>query len=335
MCSKKNFLVIGGGVGPAAGVMFHQKIVDMVDNQGMGDQGHAPVIHLSMSPFVLDRTAFLMGKIKTNPGFNMGLSVLSGCNPYREAVGQFIVGVPCNTFHSDKVYGPYSGILRDPQFSLINMIEETFQFISTKLAGKKVILLSTKGTRDTQVYERYFGDRLIKCNGDASNPPNLGNFFAGDAVNQGAIDRDQQGALMAAIYDPNFGVKGINPNYGKAKAVFEKTIESIINARPADDRNVDDYCVIMGCTEIPIAYEKTDGVRYLGELSRYVDPMTCLAAKMIVSGGYRLKQPFLEQYQYMRRGEGPEAPPAEDQLVRYNAEMALTYFRNMTPRSKL
>ena len=57
---------IGGGVGPMAGCMLHQLIIE--NTLSRGDQDHLDVFHVSRSSAVNDRTAFLEGTICDNPG---------------------------------------------------------------------------------------------------------------------------------------------------------------------------------------------------------------------------------------------------------------------------
>ncbi len=297
MCPKKNFLVIGGGVGPAAGVMFHEKIVNMVDNRGMADQGHAPVIHLSMSPYVLDRTKFLLSNPDQsipNPGINMGLAVNYACRAFDGAAHNFIVGVPCNTFHSGKVFESYRARLSNPRIQIVNMIEETALLLATR-SEKNIILLSTRGTRDTGVYSDYIekipSKNLLECDGgknkgDRSYDKTQKHFFTpDDKVDDEVVAENQQGAVMAAIYDPEFGVKGGTPNLIRAKALFETVTRQL-----SQDKDPKTVCVIMGCTEIPIAYQDSCNENvFLRDIGKYVDPMDLLAKSMIKRGGYALK----------------------------------------------
>ncbi len=298
MCPKKNFLVIGGGVGPAAGVMFHDKIVNMADNRRMADQGHAPVIHLSMSPYVLDRTKFLLENPDLsipNPGINMGLAVREACKAYECAAQNFVVGVPCNTFHSPAVYSAYESSLRHPRIKLINMIGETachpMLEENDRNHVEKIILLSTRGTRDTGVYDRYFKTiPLTKCSGGPKNSESdlQKTYFSGEtaSVKKDVVQANMQGAVMAAIYDPVHGVKGKEPNLKRAFELFEAVVEILVG-----DSDPNNCRVIMGCTEIPLAYlkRKQEDPLVLEDFKNYVDPMDCLAKAMILAGGYALK----------------------------------------------
>lgn len=335
MGPKKNFLVIGGGVGPAAGVAFHQKIVEITDNEGLGDQGHPPVIHLSMSPYVLDRTKFLLdnpdGQMP-NPGENMGLAVRESCRAFQGAANRFIIGVPCNTFHSPAVYHAYEQMTRIPRVTLVNMIAETAEFIKGVHGGRKIILISTRGTRNTRVYDQYFGgDTLIRCdNGQdkiEGNPNDKiqSHFISEDGrPNVQNITNDQQGAVMAAIYDPDQGVKGSRPNWGHAKTLFETVVGQLMRGAGIGR---DECCVIMGCTEIPLAYK--DDVE--GEFADcvggvYVDPMDLLAQKMVTLAGYKLTADVRHAAEPLRG----------DIVYQKNKEIAEGFTRNLSQlRAKL
>jgi len=59
-------IIIGGGVGPLAGVELHNKIIEYTLTDGT-DQSHLKVYHLSCPSFIPDRTEFLLGNINTNP----------------------------------------------------------------------------------------------------------------------------------------------------------------------------------------------------------------------------------------------------------------------------
>ena len=51
-------IIIGGGVGPMAGVALHEKIIEHTLTDGT-DQSHLAVHHYSCSSVISDRTAFL------------------------------------------------------------------------------------------------------------------------------------------------------------------------------------------------------------------------------------------------------------------------------------
>ncbi|MEH6477576.1 MAG: aspartate/glutamate racemase family protein [Sneathiella sp.] len=298
---NRNILVIGGGVGPAASVAFHEKIVNMTDNGTAGDQGHASVVHISMSQFIKDRTAFIRDGGEPNPGSVMGDLVQASCKAYAKLRGDFVVGVPCNTFHSPVVFNAYQRYLQNPRIKTVNMIESTANYLGANCQGKKVILLSTRGTRDTGVYHNYCQENpdfeFITCNAaddaidsNSANDKSVAAFLKEDGEPDIAkIAENPQGAIMAAIYGVERGIKSIVGDWEINFKIFEAVIQSIIG-----DDNPANYCVIMGCTEIPLAYAKAfarEARTVLGG-DAYIDPMDILAANMIEKSGYGLKEEF-------------------------------------------
>ncbi len=298
---NRNILVIGGGVGPAASVAFHEKIVNMTENGAAGDQGHASVVHISMSQFIKDRTAFIRDGVEPNPGSVMGDLVHATCNAYSKLGGDFVVGVPCNTFHSPVVFNAYQKYLQNPRIKTVNMIESTANYLGANCRGKKVILLSTRGTRDTGVYHNYcqenpdFDFTTCKAPDEAmdrnsANDKSVAAFLKDNGEPDPAkIAENPQGAIMAAIYGVERGIKSIVGDWEINFKIFEAVIQTIIG-----EDNPANYRVIMGCTEIPLAYAKAiarDAETKLDKAS-YIDPMDILAANMIKESAYGLKEEF-------------------------------------------
>ncbi|MBL4666676.1 MAG: aspartate/glutamate racemase family protein, partial [Sneathiella sp.] len=292
------------------------KIVNMTDNGKSGDQGHASVVHLSMSQFIKDRTAFIYDKIEPNPGTVMGDLVRMTCKAYQGLGGNFVVGVPCNTFHSPIVYNAYQERLVYPNIQSINMIDCTAKYLNDKFPGKKIILLSTRGTRETGVYHDYCKGKnfaFIPCHAEekiknkdgsvtfipreidtSSAEDHTLSFFmnsVGDALDPKKIAANPQGAVMASIYGRDNGIKSVTGDWKINLDVFEMVINSIIWEHGGEKK---DYCVIMGCTEIPLAYEKAFKRGDATTLDRgsYIDPMDILAANMIVQSKYKLKDSY-------------------------------------------
>lgn len=298
---NRNILVIGGGVGPAASVAFHEKIVNMTENGDASDQGHASVVHISMSQFIKDRTAFIRDGVEPNPGSVMGDLVQATCNAYTKLGGDFVIGVPCNTFHSPVVFNAYQRYLQNPRIKTVNIIESTANYLGANCQGKKIILLSTRGTRDTEVYHNYCQGNpdfeFITCKApddamdrNSANDKSVAAFLKdGGELDLAKIAENPQGAIMAAIYGAERGIKSIVGDWEINFKIFETVIQSIIGeADPAD------YRVIMGCTEIPLAYAKAFAreARTILEEDAYIDPMDILAANMIKKSGYGLKEEF-------------------------------------------
>ncbi len=269
---NQNIIVIGGGVGPAAGTLLHRKIIDMTNNNGT-DQGHPNLIHLSFSQYIADRTKYLASsqeKELLSPGITMARVVSKACIGHIHNNSKFVIGVPCNTFHARPIFDDFRTSLlplKADNIETLNMIELTATHIKQKFPNKEIILLSTSGTRDTGIYDQdYNGKKITICN-----------------------DREQE-RVMEAIYNSETGVKGKSPDLAKAVETFENAIASIIKRNGTLDPS--DCCVIMGCTEIPLAYaEAKPKYGYcLENFDNYIDPMDVLAKNMIVKAGYPIKE---------------------------------------------
>ncbi|RLN57417.1 hypothetical protein BBJ29_004059 [Phytophthora kernoviae] len=188
---KEVILGICGGVGPAAGLLLHQLILENTDSAGE-DQGHLNVSHFSRSEDMTDRTEYLayVTNSSADATDSDSDSASSGCegpcdtsrivtqagkpveNPVENpACGmartfammhaaatagrtRLVVGVPCNTFHAQPIWDEF--MLRTGSASNVHhvhMLEETMVFIATKLPMcTRVGLMSTTGTRQSRVY---------------------------------------------------------------------------------------------------------------------------------------------------------------------------------------
>jgi aspartate racemase len=113
--------------------------------------------------------------------------------------------------------------------------------------GEKIGVLCTLGARKSGVY-----DQLLAANGyGALYPPH-----------------DEQAALHAAIYDREWGIKAVSPVSQKATDIAAARVERLASAGAA--------CVILGCTELPLALP---GMAHKGTL--LVDPVLALARALI------------------------------------------------------
>ena len=265
---NNNILVIGGGVGPEAGTLFHQKIIKMTDNGNDGDQGHANVLHTSFSPFIADRTKFIKSGSGVNPGTAMALGIKLATQNFEVFGGNLIVGVPCNTFHAPAVYGAFINHLPNTAYVPINMIDLTVEYFKSKLKeNETIILLSTEGTKKSGVYSSQFRQNeinIVEC------------------------DKESMKQVTDGIYDRQKGIKFGGDDYDWAVDCFETAIHTTCNKLGLDPLKC---YVIMGCTEIPLAYEKCSPKKSKSLIiskDRYVDPMDILAANMIVAGGYKI-----------------------------------------------
>ena len=142
-------IVIGGGVGPMAGVELHRAIIENTSTDGT-DQSHLEVLHLSRSFDTPDRREYLEGTVQDNPAegmartFGMADVIVKASN--RQAVG----GIPCSTFHAPAIYVRFLELIEvaDVDIGVVNMIEETVTMIKQTIPhGRGIGLMTTTGAR--------------------------------------------------------------------------------------------------------------------------------------------------------------------------------------------
>ena len=242
-------IIIGGGVGPMAGVELHKKIINCTKTSGT-DQDHLDIVHLSFSSLVDDRTKFLLEGNENNPGEKMADLVIAASEIHKGNGLDSIAGVPCNTFHAGKIFDAYTGKIRESgrNIKIVNMIEETVSFLKAEFpSGSKIGLLSTTGTRKTGLYAGYLeraGFSLIQ------------------------VDEDDQESVHDIIYNKKWGIKAKSPVTETAVGKSEY-YASVLAGKGA-------CCIILGCTEFPLALE---GDEFNG--TALVDPVAVLAGALV------------------------------------------------------
>ncbi len=140
----------------------------------------------------------------------------------------------------------YDEISSNVDVKVINILEET----SREVLGYKpsrVGLMATDGTIRSKAYQRFIDDGLLFI-------PNV----------------EYQGKIMSIIYDK------IKKNIDIRKEEFDEIIDYF------RDNNCDR--VILGCTELSVAYKKLDL-----DYSIVVDSLTVLARKTVELSGKKLK----------------------------------------------
>ena len=110
-----------GGIGSYAGIDLIRKIYD--NTNANSDQEHLPISMLSIPYKVLDRTEYLQGKIKENPG-NAIAEIITKLS----LTGAEIVGIPCNTAHAPQIFNVIKNKV-PKQCKLLHLIEEVGKYL--------------------------------------------------------------------------------------------------------------------------------------------------------------------------------------------------------------
>ena len=246
---KEKIIIIGGGVGPMAGVELHKRIIENTAADGT-DQTHFEVYHFSRSCDIPDRTEFLLGKSKVNPAEGM-LRTMQIAQKSIESTGkQAVFGIPCNTFHAPKIFDRFLELIAENKINIqvLHMLNETADFIKQNMPdAKRVGLMSTTGTRAVGVYHK-----ILKPYG----------FEIAE------IPENMQAELHDSIYNTKWGIKALAPVTQKARNNFEKYANILVKGGAE--------AIILGCTEIPLALPEK-----MFEGIPLIDPMAALARALV------------------------------------------------------
>ena len=249
---------IVGGIGPYAGLDLLRKVFD---NTVAGkDQDHIDAMLLSMPSSILDRTEYLAGKVNENPG-----PAIAEVVKHLEMAGAMVAGIPCNTAHVSEIFQPLlDELLReDCRIKVLHMIHETVSFLAGTFPKiKRIGVLSTTGTYRNDVYK----DALEAKGFEVFRPKS----------------EMQEQLIHPAIYHPEYGIKSVaNPVQSRAKNNLLEGFRYL--------KRVGAEAVILGCTEIPIAFpeKKIEGMAA-------IDPTTILARALIRNDSPEKLKPYFE-----------------------------------------
>ena len=251
--NSQPILTVLGGMGPMAGVELHKRII--LNTSAKRDQDHFNIHHISFPCLIDDRTQYLKLLTGINPGLQAGellKNTILNTNLNQQDKDKYIVGVPCNTFHSPRIFNLFKETIATAtaNIKVINMVESTVNYIEDK-KYKKIGLLCTEGTRQSGVYRELIEKRQM------------------DII---MVPENQQNDVNDIIYNGEYGIKSLS--YA-TDHVINKTkiiVESLIN-KGADT-------IILGCTELPIAIRE----KYHNNIEM-IDPIDILAKEMIKREG--------------------------------------------------
>ena len=212
-------------MGPYAGIDLMKKVFD--NTLAGTDQEHVDALLFSLPSSIVDRTEYLEGREKVNPGHAL-FEVLS----MLEEAGTTVAGIPCNTAHAAPIYNLVLEKLDAAgcRITLLHMVQETTAYLQTALPGlKRIGVLSTTGTYRQRIYK----DALVSADYEVIRP----------------TGEMQEAWIHPAIYHPVYGIKSIShPLHPQALTNLQNGLEYL--------RQQGAEAVILGCTEIPLAFRQ-------------------------------------------------------------------------------
>ena len=246
---RNKLIIIGGGVGPLAGLHLHRLVIE--NTPAERDQDHLRILHCCLPDLVPDRTDALLEGTPEGPALGMARIIRAALKTAEELECRSVIGIPCNTFHAPPIWQAFLDALgkEEGRFSVINMVEETVRDICLRFPrpGTRVGLLSTTGTRKSGLFSRAL---------EAAGMVPL------------EVPAEKQELIHRAIYDPRWGLKATpTPSHEACRIVTGAAEELITSGAQA---------IILGCTELPLALP--DPV--LRDIP-LVDPMRVLAERLI------------------------------------------------------
>jgi aspartate racemase len=226
---KKNIdsgiIGVVGGMGPLAGIDLTMKIFSQTIAEE--DQGHLPVILYSTPHLIGDRTEYLKGRIKENPGKVIAQILLK-----LEAMGCSVAAMSCNTAHAPQIFGLIEKILSEKKSSLklLNIISEAGVFIKMYYPElTRVGILGTSGTYFSNIYGKLSDFDLITVN----------------------LSPEEQENVHAAIYHHDYGIKStVNEIKTEARTKLIQAADSLIEKGSE--------LIVLGCTELPLVFKETN-----------------------------------------------------------------------------
>lgn len=142
-------LGIMGGMGPLATCDLFKKIIELTE--AATDKEHLHIV-IDNNTQIPDRTAYILGY-----GQDPKLEMINSIKRLESAGADYIV-IACNTAHYF-----YDDLVKHTKVNIIHMIEETASFLNkTYPERKEFLLLSTKGTYKTEIYQKAFNKFGLK-----------------------------------------------------------------------------------------------------------------------------------------------------------------------------
>ncbi len=230
-----------GGMGPQAGLDLAAKVV--AETVASTDQDHLPMALLSHSHLIGDRSAYLFGESKRNPGI-----AIASIARELARLGVHVAGIPCNSAHAPPIFEELERSLQGVKIRILHLIHETIQYVREWLPeAERIGCLSTLSVHRLGLYKSALEDRGF-------SPVMPTDDFAENVVHR-------------AIFDREFGIKAkSSPTTAQACKMVHSAVHHC-RERGAD-------AVILGCTELPLALAEQEEIPL-------IDPARALARALI------------------------------------------------------
>lgn len=220
---KKPSIGIVGGMGPGAGIDLAAKVISQT--RAGNDQEHLPLVLYSFPGDIGDRTDYVLGKIRENPGTAIANILLE-----MEKAGVTVAGMACNSAHIPVIFEEITVKLKHPGSSvrLAHMVREVGSCIRQNYSGvKRVGIMGTTGTHVSSLYDLLEDYGLKTVN---------------------LTDAGQE-MLHSAIYHPAYGIKSLSGKVSeKSTEILKRTCRSL-KKRGAE-------VVVFACTELSLALQQ-------------------------------------------------------------------------------
>ena len=242
-----HLIMIGiiGGIGPAAGLNLARLITNQIKVQK--DQDHVPWILMNQPWRIVDRTEFLMGHVKENPGDEIARQILS-----LEKAGCTVAGIACNTAHAPAIFNRITEILNnsDSKIKLVHAIEEMVKNTEDKLEpDARIGILGTTGSYLNKLH---------------ANPLRKSGFHI---IDPGLEMQEEM--IHKAIYHSEWGIK-TRPDPPDSECLLR--LQEVVDYFRQNGASA----LVLGCSEISLVIDHLDTNGLF-----QIRPMTALAGELV------------------------------------------------------
>lgn len=255
--TKRPFIGIVGGLGPEAGRLLHGILItEMTRRFGAErDQDHLDIIHLSFPAQVPDRGTYIFDQSAPCPNDGV-LPILTHMASIGKSYGRPVYAViPCHTYHAPILYDDLTARIESaglgPHLNLVHLVDRAIDRLTETFPTlTRVGLIATTGSRKTHIFDT---------------------ALARAGIELLPLSPDHQALVDDAIYNPDDSLKALSAACPRVKGNLDFVIDHLKNAGAQK--------VLLGCTELPLAYGDGD-----------IAPESLLSSPMHLAASYLVDQ---------------------------------------------